>query len=509
MGRSITFMLLAVFVSYANSAPQFITFKEGKLGVNFGGYHAGVGLGGLLGGGAAGGLYAEAGTPHGQSARAGLGGVASENGGTSGGLYAGATAGGNIKASAGLAGGVNSENAAGAGYASAQAGNHYAASGMAGESSAGGTSEILFSGTQDVVPLHPVQVKPVHKKIHTEFNFDSLNEVQPLPKAPEVHTEVKTEIEKKVIHENVQPVIVKEVSNVWNPVSGTSQGINLIDDFQVFINSIFNVAFTAGINQQSRLVPQLFIDYPLSQVYVEPKTKVVEKEIVHTHYKPRRHHFRKTAFLGGYIGGQGDIVGPTVYKNVEPQIQKRIDVEAESSGNAGAAVEGGFNGGAGGSHVYTKQVTFQRNPNFFADIFNIPISTLKAVGNFLGNTAANTNISVQKSATVQAESDTKSLSNDPPLSSSSSSSSSSAHVSVETPTASKFFDDILAIPINTLGAVNKFLENNVANRKTVQVAEDGSVEPARSRRGPHARRRANKQVIVIQDETPEESEAVN
>ncbi|KAG7298684.1 hypothetical protein JYU34_017090 [Plutella xylostella] len=30
-------------------APQFITFKDGKLGVNFGGYHAGVGIGGLLG----------------------------------------------------------------------------------------------------------------------------------------------------------------------------------------------------------------------------------------------------------------------------------------------------------------------------------------------------------------------------------------------------------------------------------------------------------------------------
>lgn len=30
-------------------APQFITFSDGKLGVNFGGYHAGVGLGGLLG----------------------------------------------------------------------------------------------------------------------------------------------------------------------------------------------------------------------------------------------------------------------------------------------------------------------------------------------------------------------------------------------------------------------------------------------------------------------------
>lgn len=27
-------------------APQFITFTDGKLGVNFAGYHAGVGIGG-------------------------------------------------------------------------------------------------------------------------------------------------------------------------------------------------------------------------------------------------------------------------------------------------------------------------------------------------------------------------------------------------------------------------------------------------------------------------------
>lgn len=50
-----------------------------------------------------------------------------------GGLYAGATAGGNIKASAGLAGGVTAEKAAGAGYASAQAGNNYAVTGMVGD----------------------------------------------------------------------------------------------------------------------------------------------------------------------------------------------------------------------------------------------------------------------------------------------------------------------------------------------------------------------------------------
>lgn len=54
---------------------QFITFKDGKIGVNFGGYHAEAGLGGLLTGNAAhGGLSASAGTPFGQRAGAGVGG---------------------------------------------------------------------------------------------------------------------------------------------------------------------------------------------------------------------------------------------------------------------------------------------------------------------------------------------------------------------------------------------------------------------------------------------------
>ncbi|OWR53473.1 putative glycerol-3-phosphate acyltransferase, partial [Danaus plexippus plexippus] len=43
-----TIIFLAVITSQTYSAPQFISFKDGKLGVNFGGYHAGVGIGGLL-----------------------------------------------------------------------------------------------------------------------------------------------------------------------------------------------------------------------------------------------------------------------------------------------------------------------------------------------------------------------------------------------------------------------------------------------------------------------------
>lgn len=42
--------------------------------MNFAGYHAAAGLGGLLNGGAVGGLHAEAGTSTGQKAVAGLGG---------------------------------------------------------------------------------------------------------------------------------------------------------------------------------------------------------------------------------------------------------------------------------------------------------------------------------------------------------------------------------------------------------------------------------------------------
>lgn len=109
------------------------------------------------------------------------------------------------------------------------------------------------------------------------------------------------------------------------------------------------------------------------QVYVQPKTKIVEKEIIRTHYKPRRHHFRKTAFVSGYVGGQGDIGAPVVYKSVEPQLEKRIDVAASSSVNAGAgaAVEGQVNGGVNTGHVYTKHVTYQKSPTFFEDIFNV------------------------------------------------------------------------------------------------------------------------------------------
>ncbi|XP_045498905.1 uncharacterized protein LOC123696630 [Colias croceus] len=410
-----TIIVLAVLVSHAYSAPQFISFQDGKLGVNFGGYHAGIGIGGLLANGTRGGLFAEAGTPTGQFATAGLGGTVNQNGIASGGLFAGATAGGNYHASAGLSG-TSAGNKIGSGFAQAQAGNVVSTSALGGQTGDKGSSGFTYSG------VNKLEVTPLKSGINTEVNVESANEVQP-------HETSNIEITKTIVREDVQsPQIVKEV-------------------------------------------------------YADSQPQVFEKHIVHTHYKPRRAHFRKTAFLGGYVGGQGEIVGPAPNSVVqtEQHAERRVDVGVEA--NAGANVDGHINGG-GVRKVYTKEVTVNKNPTFFRDIFDIPISTLKAVGNFLGNTASRTNISVQKS--VQTESE--------PKHDSSISSSSSAHISVDTPSASSFIDDILSIPINTLGAVNKFLENNVG-RKNVQVLHEEGVQ-SRVRRVPHGRRRYHQQVVV-------------
>ncbi|XP_034478144.1 uncharacterized protein LOC117784503 [Drosophila innubila] len=92
---------------------QLITLKDGKVGVNFAGYHADAGLGGLLTGNSAhGGLSASAGTPWGSRAAAGLGGGL--DGRTAGGAYAAAQANDDVGASAVLGGTVGQRGYIGA-----------------------------------------------------------------------------------------------------------------------------------------------------------------------------------------------------------------------------------------------------------------------------------------------------------------------------------------------------------------------------------------------------------
>lgn len=95
-------ILITCLLQTAFAAPQLLSFKDGKVGVNFLGYHAEAGLGGGQNGGLLGGLHASAGTPWGQNAAAGLGG--NVNGRAAGMLYAGAQATPDVGASAVLGG---------------------------------------------------------------------------------------------------------------------------------------------------------------------------------------------------------------------------------------------------------------------------------------------------------------------------------------------------------------------------------------------------------------------
>lgn len=254
-------------ISLSAAAPQFLTFKDGKFGVNFGGYHAEAGLGGLLTGNAAhGGLSASAGTPHGQQAGAGLGGILDGNARTAGGLYAGATAGHGVGASAALGGGLNGEGGAG---------------GTGAEAHAGGISRkvVKLGQTNGAAPPSETilvhEVPPAPQSINTRFNhqeYDSNTRTKTFVK--EVHTDLEAP--------------------------------------------------------------------PAVQQPVQTHTKTIYKKKVIT--RPHKVHVKTRFDSNGHSGG-----GST-------QTQT-------SMVNAGATL----------------------NSNFWNDIFNIPISTLSAVNQFLNN----------------------------------------------------------------------------------------------------------------------------
>lgn len=179
---------------------QGITFQDGRLGVNFGGYNAGVGFG-------PGGLSASAGTPNGQRAEAGLGGTINgiylkkwhsrifkilnwfnmrtfaPLGNTAGGLYAGATAGQGIGASASLGGDVN--NGFGSGQAQASAGGvsksvvKTVSTNV--ETEVDSTQYQIPIAMQSVVTQAPVVVVPQVAKVESQVDTNIDVEAPPIP----------------------------------------------------------------------------------------------------------------------------------------------------------------------------------------------------------------------------------------------------------------------------------------------------------------------------------------
>ncbi|CAH0560931.1 unnamed protein product [Brassicogethes aeneus] len=235
------FVTLAVLVAIVQSSPapqneQFpplFTFNNGRVGVNFLGYKASAGLGGLLTGNAAdGGLHASAETPHGQRAGAGLGGVVDGNGKTAGGLYAGATAGNGIYARSGIGGVVDETGSYGGSYASS--------------SNGGLVKEVRKYKEKSVAPV------TYQKEVHT------VSAPAPAPAYIEKTIRVPTYVEKTVKVPLEQPVQVETKS--YNsaaypePVPAPALGsrINVANHVAVskstnpeFYDNIFNIPISA------------------------------------------------------------------------------------------------------------------------------------------------------------------------------------------------------------------------------------------------------------------------
>ncbi|XP_076274580.1 uncharacterized protein LOC143205270 isoform X2 [Rhynchophorus ferrugineus] len=208
----------------SGSIPPLLTFKDGNIGVNFLGFKASAGLGGLLNGDSTqGGLHAEAETPFGQKAGAGLGGRVGANGRSIGGLYAGATAGGGIGAEAGLGGSVDENGARGGSFTSSSGGRtfktvlkeRYSGAAPVGASISGSLhvhKEVApavteVEVTKEEVPLPPPKKTYVERTVIPNYVEKTIH----VPSYVEKTIRVPTVIEKRIKVPAPPTVIEKEI----------------------------------------------------------------------------------------------------------------------------------------------------------------------------------------------------------------------------------------------------------------------------------------------------------
>ncbi|XP_026471595.1 uncharacterized protein LOC113375860 [Ctenocephalides felis] len=357
--------------------PQFITFKDGRVGVNFGGYHASAGLGGLLTGDSAhGGLQAEAGTPWGARAGAGLGGDASGQGRTSGGLYAGAASGFGHSAGAELAGSTSAEGSYGVSVAGAKGVGVGVVKTVEVEQPTPVVTNAINKNVEivntvettapveKVVPAKQVSVVETVPAAHAGFTFTKT--VQPVAyvtktvqAAPVVATRVKvaeveqmTEAPKKEVVQEVAQEVPQYYNTVYLRKRFRPRHFYKHYGFYPAVQYASNVEVVPA-PVQAQVVKQVSIPVP---------PPVVRTEFV-----------KQVQVQPAQVVKQVEVQPVQVIKEVQPvqtHVVKQVSVPAQGS----FAAQGGFT--VGGSK------------GFFDDIFNIPISTLGAVNQFLNNRAA-------------------------------------------------------------------------------------------------------------------------
>ncbi|KAG5880964.1 hypothetical protein JTB14_000485 [Gonioctena quinquepunctata] len=307
---------------FGGNIPKILSFENGNVGVNFLGFKASAGLGG--------GLHAEAGTPFGQAARAGLAGTINDEGESEGGLYAGATAGGGVSAGAGLEG-------------SAGAGGSYGSS-FAGASN-GGVSVSKFKTV-----ANPAVEVAFEKEVAAPVAFQKHIEIS---SAPVVHKEVEV-VEVKPKKTYIERTVIPQYEEKTIYVPSYEEKIVRVP---TVVQKKVRVEVAPKVVEKTVEAAPADVHFEKSVPEIIAPVGVITK--TRTKYRTRP-FFRKHFFFGG-AGGLGS--GANYGANYG---------SSNYGANYGSSNYGGYNGGLSGGSSFT--VAKSANPQLINDIFNVSLS---------------------------------------------------------------------------------------------------------------------------------------
>ncbi|KAI4501378.1 hypothetical protein M0802_003751 [Mischocyttarus mexicanus] len=365
-------------VKESSGGLPFLQFTDGGIRLNFAGYHAEAGLGGLLGNSrTGGGLHASAGTPFGPQASAGLGGLLNgDNANAGGGLYAQAGLGNDRpSARAGLGGildgsGRSNYPAAGGLFANAGLGNNQPSAGTGLEGTLGGNA-IIPSSNNDLSNNPPTSGHTniqVISKSATKIGHKSQREIARKSiiineAVPESKYDTATLYRNLNDGVNTGDVVGKsavenvEKNTINSPVSGLVSAKGVVETGA-------NVDVAVGNNFKTTQEPPI-----INRWYLRKRLRggPLRKQVIRT---------------SSVIPVSAPISAPAIEI---PSATASSSVSAKSSGN----VITRFNADASsaGSDVSYVSTKTYKPGSLFDDIFNIPISTLTAVNQLLRNNA--------------------------------------------------------------------------------------------------------------------------
>ncbi|XP_078049830.1 uncharacterized protein LOC144476591 isoform X2 [Augochlora pura] len=341
----------------ASTSPPLIQFTDGGIRVNFAGFHAQAGLGGLLGGSqAGGGLHASAGTPWGANAAAGLGGSLDGNNPTArGGLYARARfSEGGPMAAAGLGGAVGGD-----GSEPPVKGGLYAGASM-------GSEPVNAESTTNTGTTGPVYNNP--NRGRTNIQIISRKKAPSHQQSRELTGKTDSSSEKEVPAVKVvgktntsdaAPVIGSATAQTDTaPAPPPAPSAPAVSQ----LNKVKAIGRTVSIEPVSR-VP------PLPGQFNDVVPTILTKEVTVLH--PKRLHRKR-------------LWGPrkqVIYTSVP------VEVVHDSADGHSASISRRHAQGFINNPLEERQKGKDQNGNNgnYDDIFNIPVSTLNAVNRLLNN----------------------------------------------------------------------------------------------------------------------------